>query len=107
MRTIVRHRFDLAPDDNIYLSPEAVRRKEADMAMQTVFLNNPVGSNATYVGNPPDDNFIITDNGGNDTVTLGNGIDQLTLSNGNNTLTLGNGPDQIVAGAGNNTVTTG
>ena len=77
------------------------------MATQTVFLSNPAGSNATYVGNPPDDNFVITDNGGNDTITLGNGTDQLTLGNGNNTATLGDGPDQITAGAGNNTLTIG
>lgn len=77
------------------------------MATQTVFLSNGPGTNATYVGNPPDDNFIITDNGGNDTITLGNGTDQLTLLNGNNTLTLGNGTDVIAAGSGNNTITTG
>ena len=73
------------------------------MATQTVFLSNGPGTNATYVGNPPDDDFIITDNGGNDTITLGNGTDQLTLLNGNNTLTLGNGTDMLVDGDGNNT----
>ena len=77
------------------------------MATQTVFLNNPAGTQVTYVGNPPDDRYIITDNDGNDTITLGGGADQLLLGNGNNTLTLTNGTDQLVLGNGNNTMTLG
>jgi len=77
------------------------------MATQTVFLANPAGTKATYVGNPPNDRYIISDNDGNDTITLGSGADQLGLGNGNNTLTLGNGSDQIDLGDGNNTMTLG
>jgi hypothetical protein len=78
------------------------------MATQTVTLSNTAGSNFTYVGSPPDDNFTISDTGGaNYTITLGNGTDQLNLLNGNNTVTLGNGTDRVTTGAGNNTVTTG
>jgi hypothetical protein len=70
-----------------------------------------LNGNETYLGAPfpPDDDFTITDNGGagGNTVTLGNGIDQLTLLDGNNTVTLGNGADRITAGAGNNILTTG
>jgi hypothetical protein len=78
------------------------------MATKDVTLNNTAGSNFTYVGSPPDDNFVITDTGGaNYTITLGNGADRLSLLNGNNTLTLGNGTDKVTAGAGNNSVTSG
>ncbi|MGC2413580.1 MAG: calcium-binding protein [Stellaceae bacterium] len=77
------------------------------MATQTVFLTNPAGTQATYVGNPPNDRYIITDNDGNDTITLGGGADQLVLGNGNNTLTLGDGSDQLDLGDGNNTMTLG
>ncbi len=77
------------------------------MATHTHTLNG----NETYLGAPfpPDDDFTITDNGaaGGNTVTLGNGTDNLTLQDGNNTVTLGNGADQITAGSGNNTLTTG
>src|ERR1700680_119304 len=77
------------------------------MATQTVFLSNGPGSNATYVGNPPDDDFIITDNGGNDTITLGEGTAKPTLLNGNNTLTTGSGNSNVSVGNGNDTITVG
>jgi Ca2+-binding RTX toxin-like protein len=77
------------------------------MATQTVFLTNPAGSQVTYVGHPPNDRYIISDNGGNDTITLGGGADQLVLGNGNNTMTLTDGTDQLVLGNGNNTMTLG
>ena len=73
-------------------------------------VNLPPG-NQTYNGDGnPDDNYVITQTvgpDGNNTITLGNGTDQLTLGAGNNTITLGNGTDQVTLGAGSNTVTTG
>ena len=77
------------------------------MATQTVFLTGI----ETYTGNPLNDDFTVTDNVvGSNTLTLGNGIDKVTLSDaGSNTVVLGDGTDQISAsGAGSsNTLTTG
>jgi len=75
------------------------------MATQTIFLTG----SETFVGSPADDDFVITDNGvGSNTVTLGNGDDQLTLGNGgSNTLSLGDGADQLTIGGPSNTITTG
>ena len=75
------------------------------MATQTIVLSG----SETFTGAPAGDDFVITDNGvGSNTVTLGNGTDQITLGNGgSNTLTLGTGNDQITVGGPSNTITTG
>src|SRR5580693_9491894 len=80
---------------------------QEQLMADAVFLTG----NETFTGPPfpPTDDFIITDNGvGSNTVTLADGIDQLTLgSGGSNTITLGNGADLVNVGGGSNTVTTG
>src|SRR5580693_7655445 len=80
---------------------------QEQLMADAVFLTG----NETFTGPPfpPTDDFVITDNGvGNNTVTLANGIDQLTLgAGGSNTITLGNGADLVNVGGGSNTVTTG
>ena len=62
------------------------------------------GNNTVTLGNG-NDNVQAGD--GNNTVTLGNGNDNVQLGTGNNTVTLGNGNDNVQAGNGNNTITIG
>ena len=47
----------------------------------------------------------VTAGNGNDQVQLGNGTNTVTLGAGNNTVTAGNGNDQVHLGNGTNTVT--
>jgi len=80
--------------------------------MSAVIL--PIGNN-TYngtggLGGADNADYVITQTpppDGNNTITLGSGVDQITLGNGNNTITLGNGTDLLSLGNGSNTVTLG
>ena len=55
-----------------------------------------------------DTNWVVVGGDGDNSLTLGNGVDHLTLGDGDNTIAVGNGTgDTIVVGSGANTIDLG
>jgi Ca2+-binding RTX toxin-like protein len=96
------------------MAPFGRLAQEANMATNVLLTGNE-----TYTGNPPNADYIVTDNlsgtdtalsVGSNTLTLGNGIDQVTLgSGGSNTIVLGDASDTsndtLMIGGASNTIT--
>ncbi len=73
------------------------------LAPNTMFVGNG-GNDTVSAGNG---NFIICLGSGNDTVTIGNGQSVINAGGGNNTVTTGNGNQQVTGGSGKDIITTG
>src|SRR5579862_1095899 len=67
--------------------------------------NNNIGSNTLTLGDGLDQ--ITLGSGGNNTVTVGDGNDQITAGGASNTITAGNGNNRVITAGGNNTITVG